>query len=78
MLTHYEINKIKAKLRQLEQTDEFIEQYIDKLQRNFESYQSACTTIEAWEKPDTNGFILQALVVGIVSACLGGCLALIS
>ena len=78
MLSQYEINKLKSKLRELGQDEIFIERYIDKVIRNHESFQVVFKKIDNWDKPDPNTFILQCLSVGLTAAVLGGWIAFIS
>ena len=74
-MTQFELNQIKSRLRRLEMSDEFVNQYIHKLQRNCESYQMACKKIDRWHKQDSREFISQVLVFGLATAVLGGFIA---
>ena len=49
-MTQFEINQIKSRLRRLELSDDFVDQYVNKLQTNCESYAMACKTIDRWKK----------------------------
>lgn len=78
MLSQYEINKLKSKLREQGQDESFIERYIDRVIRNHESFKVVFKKIDNWDKPDPNMFILQCLSVGLTAAFLGGWIAFIS
>ena len=78
MLSQYEINKLKSKLRELGQDERFVERYIDKVIRNHESFNVVFNKIDNWEKSDPNTFILQCLSVGLAAALMGGWIAYIS
>ena len=74
-MNQFETNRIKSRLRRLELSEEFVDQYIHKLQVNCESYQMACKTIDQWKKQDSREIVSQVLVCGIIAAVLGGFLA---
>ena len=74
-MNQFETNRIKSRLRRLELSEEFVDQYVHKLQVNCESYQIACKTIDQWQKKDSREVVSQVLACGIVAAVLGGFLA---
>ena len=74
-MTQFELNQIKSRLRRLELSEEFVDQYVHKLQLNCESYQMACKTIDQWKKQDSREIVSQVLVCGIIAAVLGGFIA---
>ena len=74
-MNQFETNQIKSRLRRLELSEEFVDQYVHKLQENCESYQMACKTIDQWKKQDSREIVSQVLVCGIIAAVLGGFLA---
>ena len=74
-MNQFETNQIKSRLRRLELSEEFVNQYVHKLQVNCESYQMACKTIDQWQKQDSREIVSQVLVCGIIAAVLGGFLA---
>ncbi len=74
-MTEVERNRIRAKLRRLEMSDAVIERYLHKCKTELETFASASRTVNQWEKPNPESFILQALVCGISAALLGGWLA---
>jgi len=78
LLSQYEINKLKSKLRELGQDEQFIERYIEKVIRNHERFNVVFEKIDNWDKPEPNMFILQCLSVGLTAALLGGWIAYIS
>ena len=71
-MTQFELNQIKSRLRRLELSEEFVDQYVHKLQLNCESYQMACKTIDQWHKQDSREIVTQVLACGMISAVLGG------
>ena len=74
-MNQFETNQIKSRLRRLELSEEFVDQYVHKLQDNCESYQMACKTIDQWKKQDSREIVSQVLSCGIIAAVLGGFLA---
>ena len=74
-MNQFETNQIKSRLRRLELSEEFVDQYVHKLQVNCESYQMACKTIDQWHKQDSRELVTQVLVCGMIAALLGGFLA---
>ena len=74
-MNQFETNRIKSRLRRLELSEEFVDQYVRKLQVNCESYQIACKTIDQWQKKDSREVVSQVLACGIIAAVLGGFLA---
>ena len=74
-MNQFETNQIKSRLRRLELSEEFVDQYVHKLQVNCESYQMACKTIDQWQKQDSSEIVSQVLACGIIAAVLGGFLA---
>ena len=74
-MNQFETNQIKSRLRRLELSEEFVNQYVHKLQVNCESYQMACKTIDQWQKKDSREVVSQVLACGIIAAVLGGFLA---
>jgi predicted KAP-like P-loop ATPase len=76
-MNQFETNQIKSRLRRLELSEEFVDQYVHKLQVNCESYQIACKTIDQWQKKDSREVVSQVLACGIIAAVLGGFLATI-
>jgi hypothetical protein len=74
-MNQFETNRIKSRLRRLELSEEFVDQYVHKLQVNCESYQIACKTIDQWQKKDSREVVPQVLACGIIAAVLGGFLA---
>ena len=74
-MNQLETNQIKSRLRRLELSEEFVDQYVHKLQENCESYQMACKTIDKWKKQDSREIVSQVLACGIIAAVLGGFLA---
>ena len=74
-MTQFEINQIKSRLRRLELSDDFVDQYVNKLQTNCESYAMACKTIDRWKKEDSCEIVSQVLACGFIAAVFGGFLA---
>ena len=74
-MNQFETNRIKSRLRRLELSEEFVDQYVHKLQVNCESYQIACKTIDQWQKKDSREVVSQVLACGTIAAVLGGFLA---
>ena len=74
-MTQFELNQIKSRLRRLELSEVFVDQYVHKLQVNCESYQMACKTIDQWKKQDSREIVSQVLACGMIAAVLGGFLA---
>ena len=60
-MNQFETNQIKSRLRRLELSEEFVDQYVHKLQVNCESYQIACKTIDQWQKKDSREVVSQVL-----------------
>ena len=77
-VTQFEINRIRAKMRQLELSESRIDLFIRHCDENLETYDSACRTIDQWKKENPGEMILQALVCGAIAATLGGWIALMS
>ena len=74
-MNQFETNQIKSRLRRLELSEEFVHQYVHKLQVNCESYQVACKTIDQWKKQDSREVVSQVLACGLIAAVFGGFLA---
>ena len=74
-MTQFELNQIKSRLRRLELSEKFVDQYVHKLQLNCESYQMACKTIDQWQKQDSRELVSQVLACGMIAAVVGGFLA---
>ena len=74
-MNQFEINQIKSRLRRLELSEAFVDQYVQKLQINCESYSMACKTIDRWKKEDSRDTVTQVLACGLIAAVLGGFLA---
>ncbi len=74
-MNQFEINQIKSRLRRLELSEDFVDQYVHKLQINCESYSIASKSIDRWKKEDSRDIVAQVLVCGLIAAVLGGVLA---
>ena len=74
-MNQFEINQIKSRLRRLELSEEFVDQYVHKIQINCESYAMAVKTIDRWKKEDSRDVVAQVLACGLIAAVLGGFLA---
>ena len=74
-MNQFETNQIKSRLRRLELSEAFVDQYVHKLEVNCESYRMACKTIDRWKKQDSREIVTQVLACGIIAAVLGGFLA---
>ena len=74
-MNQFETNQIKSRLRRLELSKPFVDQYVHKLQVNCESYHMACKTIDHWKKQDSRESVSQVFACGIIAAVLGGFLA---
>ena len=74
-MNQFEINQIKSRLRRLDLSEDFVTQYVHKLQVNCESYAMACKTIDRWKKEDCSETVSQVLACGVIAAVLGGFLA---
>ena len=74
-MNQFEINQVKSRLRRLELSEEFVDQYVHKIQENCESYAMTCKTIDRWQKQDSREVVSQVLACGLISAVLGGFLA---
>ena len=74
-MNQFETNQIKSRLRRLELSEAFVDQYVHKLQVNCESYQMACKKIDQWKKQDSREIVSQVLACGMIAAVLGGFLA---
>ena len=74
-MNQLEINQIKSRLRRLELSEAFVDQYVQKLQINCESYSMSCKTIDRWKKEDSRDIVAQVLTCGVIAAALGGFLA---
>mgnify|MGYP003312539441 CR=1 FL=1 len=74
-MNQFEINQIKSRLRRLELPEDFVDQYVHKLQIDCEIYSIASKTIDRWEKEDNRDIVAQVLVCGFIAAVLGGFLA---
>ena len=77
-MTQFEINRIRAKLRQLELSERRINLFLKHCDENLETYDSACRTIDQWQKENPGETILQALVCCVIAAAFGGWIALMS
>ncbi len=49
-MNQFEINQIKSRLRRLELSEDFVDQYVYKLQIDCEIYSIASKTIDRWGK----------------------------
>ena len=65
-------------MRQLELSESRIELFLKHCEENLETCDSACCTIDQWQKENPGEMILQALVCGVIAAALGGWIALTS
>ena len=74
-MNQFEINQIKSRLRRLELSEDFVDQYVHKLQIDCEIYSIASKTIDRWEKEDNRDIVAQVLTCGFIAAVLGGFLA---
>ena len=74
-MEQFEINQIKSRLRRLKLSEDFVDQYVHKLQIDCEIYSIASKTIDRWEKEDDRDIVAQVLTCGFISAVLGGFLA---
>ena len=74
-MNQFEINQVKSRLRRLELSEEFVDQYVHKIQANCESYAMTCKTIDRWQKQDSREVVSQVLACGLIAAVLGGFLA---
>ena len=74
-MNQFEINQVKSRLRRLELSEEFVDQYVHKIQVNCESYTMACKTVDRWQKKDSREVVSQVLACGLIAAVLGGFLA---
>ena len=74
-MNQFEMNQIRSRLRRLELSEEFVDQYVHKIQMNCESYAMACKTIDRWQKQDSREVVSQVLACGFIAAVLGGFLA---
>lgn len=77
VMSQFEVNQIRSKLRRLDLDDQFIERYIDKLIRNKETFVMASKVIDRWDKKDSGQFVLQALACGLIAALAGGWFAIV-
>ena len=77
-MTQFEINRIRAKMRKLELSESRIDLFLKDCEKNLETYDSACNTIDQWQKENPGEMILQALVCGVIAAAFGGWIALMS
>ena len=77
MMNQFELNQIRSKLRRLDLGDQFVERYIDKLNRNKEPFVTASKAIDRWDKKDSGQFVLQALACGLIAALAGGWFAVV-
>ena len=77
VMSQFEVNQIRSKLRRLDLDDQFIERYIDKLIRNKEPFVMASKVIDRWDKKDSGQFVLQALACGLIAALAGGWFAIV-
>ena len=74
-MNQFEINQVKSRLRRLELSEEFVDQYVHKIQVNCESYAMTCKTIDRWQKQDSREVVSQVLACGFIAAVFGGFLA---
>ena len=77
-MTETERNRLRAKLRRLDFTEEAITVCLQELEADLETYTSASRIIDRWEKPDPSQTVLQALACGLIAAVLGGWFASVS
>lgn len=77
-MTETERNRLRAKLRRLDFTEEAITVCLQELEADLETYASASRIIDRWEKPDPSQTVLQALACGLIAAVLGGWFASVS
>ena len=75
-VTQFEINRIRAKMRQLDLPQTSIDRFLKECSENLETYESACRTIDQWSKENPGEMILQALACGVIAAVFGGWLGL--
>ena len=71
-MNQFEINQIKSRLRRLELSEDFVDQYVHKLQIDCEIYSIASKKIDRWEKEDNRDIVAQVLACGFIAAMLGG------
>ena len=71
-MNQFEINQIKSRLRRLELSEYFVDQYVHKLQIDCEIYSIASKKIDRWEKEDNRDIVAQVLACGFIAAMLGG------
>ena len=74
-MNQFEINQIKSRLRRLDLSEDFVAQYVHKLQINCENYETTCKSIDRWKKEDCSENVSQVLACGVIAAVLGGFLA---
>ena len=74
-MNQFEINQVKSRLRRLELSEEFVDQYVHKIPLNCESYAMAYKTIDQWHKQHSSEVVSQVLACGLIAAVLGGFLA---
>jgi hypothetical protein len=70
-MNQFEMNQVKSRLRRLELSEEFVDQYVHKIQVNCESYAMACKTIDRWQKQDSREVVSQVLGVWTHCSCVG-------
>ena len=65
-------------MRQLELSEGRINLFLKHCEENLETYDSACRTIDQWQKENPSDMILQAFACGVIAAVFGGWIALMS
>ena len=77
-MTEIELNRLRAKLRRLEYTEEAIDRTLRRFQRDLETFASASRIIEGLERDNPEQQVLRALACGLIAAVLGGWFATVS
>ena len=77
-MTEIERNRLSARLRGLEYTEEAIDRTLLRFQRDLETFTSASQIIDRLEREKPEQTVLQALACGLIAAVLGGWLAIVS
>ena len=71
-MTEFELNRLRARLRRLEFTEEAIDRTSRRFQRDLETFESASWIIDRLEHENPGQTVLQALACGVIAAVLGG------
>ena len=74
-MTEFERNRLRARLRRLDFTEEAIDRTLRRFQRDLETFTSASRIIDRLERDDPAQTMLQALACGLIASVLGGWLA---